>query len=98
MVENRCWSCGSVQDSNEALLKHIQTSNHSRFATDSHHSRDGGFIWQDDKYLAPFLQDDSMMYSFEEEGEDTMENINGDDVVDKEELLRELGGICLKYI
>ena len=29
-----------------------------------------------------------MLYNFEEEGEDTMENINGDDVVDKEELLR----------
>lgn len=98
VAENRCWSCGSVQDSNEALLKHIQTSNHSSFASDSHYSRDGGFIWQDDKYLAPFLQDDSMLYSFEEEGEDTMENINGDDVVDKEELLRELGGVCLKDI
>ena len=39
-----------------------------------------------------------MLYSFEEEGEDTMENINGDDVVDKEELLRELGGVCLKDV
>lgn len=96
MAENRCWSCGSVQESNEALLKHIQTSNHSIFTLDSHHSRDDGFIWQDDRYLAPFLQDDSMLYSFEEEGEDTMESINGVDVVDKEELLKKTYKVWLK--
>jgi len=39
-----------------------------------------------------------MLYRFEEEGEDTMESINGVDVVDKEELLRELGGDCSKDI
>lgn len=98
VAANRCWSCGSVQESNEALLKHISTSNHSSFTLDSHHSRESGFIWQDDRYLAPFLQDDAMLYSFEEEGEDIMESFNGVDVVDKEELFRELGGDCLKDI
>eukprot|EP01018_Ginkgo_biloba_P037813 Gb_34867 [translate_table: standard] len=95
VAANRCWSCGLGQESNEALLKHLQASKHSSFFRDSTGSGDGNFSWLDDRYLTPFLQDDSLLYSFEEDGDNTMETI---DVVDKEDLIRELGGDCLKDI
>jgi len=34
-----------------------------------------------------------MLYIFEEEGKDTMEKINGVGVIDKEELVEELGSV-----
>lgn len=92
VAENRCWSCGLVHESNKALLEHLHASNHSTNLMDSNGSINGLVTWQDDKYLSPFLKDDPLLYSFEEEEEDSMEGINSIDVVDKEELIRELGG------
>ncbi|GLJ50966.1 hypothetical protein SUGI_1085400 [Cryptomeria japonica] len=94
VAENRCWSCGLVLESNKALLEHLHASNHSSNLMDSNGSKDGQVTWQDDKYLSPFLKDDPLLYSFEEEEEeeDIMEGINSIDVAEKEELIRELGG------
>ncbi|KAL5708436.1 type I protein arginine methyltransferase [Ranunculus cassubicifolius] len=79
VAANRCWSCGVVCQSNEDLLKHLHEP-------DSY-KKDEGLHWNDDKYLKPFLQDDSLLHSFGEDDdvqEDSMTSF------DKEELMREL--------
>lgn len=78
MAENRCWSCGLVFPSNRVLQSHLHET--VDFKNIKH-------LLDDDRYLKPFLQEDSLLYSFDEDGE-------GEDdcqvVVDKEELAVEL--------
>ncbi|GLT64965.1 hypothetical protein SLA2020_374240 [Shorea laevis] len=78
VAENRCWSCGVTCLSNQELLNHL------------HHAvdiKDVKLPWDDDKYLTPFMQEDSLLYSFgeDEEGEDDYKTS-----FDKEEVLRDL--------
>ena len=64
MAENICWSCGLTCQSNCDLQNHL------------HDVVDFNEIktwWNDDRYLIPFMQDDSLLYSFgdcDEDGED----------------------------
>ncbi|RDY03738.1 putative protein arginine N-methyltransferase 3, partial [Mucuna pruriens] len=64
VAENRCWSCGLTCQCNRDLQNHL------------HDVVDFNEIktpWNDDRYLIPFIQDDSLLYSFgecDEEGED----------------------------
>ncbi|KAI3448769.1 hypothetical protein Pfo_005434 [Paulownia fortunei] len=58
---NKCWSCGMICMSKEELQKHL----HEAVDFDG-----SSFPWDDDKYLNPFLQDDSLLYSFGEDDED----------------------------
>ncbi|KAI5082237.1 hypothetical protein GOP47_0001980 [Adiantum capillus-veneris] len=81
---NRCWACGSVMDSGEALLEHVKSKNHvaiilrrtsnaskeSLRSVDEEHDSGVGCPWQDDKYLTPFLENDPLLYSFEENSDD----------------------------
>ncbi|GFP93253.1 probable protein arginine n-methyltransferase 3 [Phtheirospermum japonicum] len=70
---NICWSCGTICMSKEELQKHF----HKAVNFDG-----SSFPWDDDRYLNPFLQDDSLLYSF---GEDDDEE--GDTMcIDKDEM------------
>ncbi|BAT93360.1 hypothetical protein LR48_Vigan05g005100 [Vigna angularis] len=62
--ENKCWSCGLT-----CLCKR-DLQNHLHDVIDFNEIKT---LWNDDRYLIPFLQDDSLLYSFgecDEEGED----------------------------
>uniref|UniRef100_A0A0D6R5I3 C2H2-type domain-containing protein n=1 Tax=Araucaria cunninghamii TaxID=56994 RepID=A0A0D6R5I3_ARACU len=89
VAENRCWSCGFVQDSNEALLEHLHTSNHLSVVPDSRGDKNIQVPWQEDGYLTPFLQEDPLLYSFDGE-EDTMGSNNSVEIYETEELIKEL--------
>lgn len=83
MAVNKCWSCGFTCSSNRELQDHL----HDQVKLVSLMKEDGRLLWQDDKYLKPFLQDDSLLYNFEED-EDVVEDTTAS--FDKEELMREL--------
>ncbi|KAJ4720411.1 Arginine N-methyltransferase family protein [Melia azedarach] len=86
VAENRCWSCGLTCQSNQDLQNHLhETTNF----------KDIKLLWDDEKYLKPFMQEDELLYSFGdgEEGEQDF-----DTSFDREELMRDLGnfqGICI---
>ncbi|KAK6143282.1 hypothetical protein DH2020_023630 [Rehmannia glutinosa] len=67
---NKCWSCGMICMSKEELQKHL----HKAVSFDL-----SSFPWDDDRYLNPFLQDDSLLYSFGEDDEDEEGDIMIDD-------------------
>lgn len=64
VAENRCWSCGLTCQCNRDLQNHLHdVVDINKIKT----------LWSDDRYLIPFMQDDSLLYSFgecDEEGED----------------------------
>lgn len=70
VADNRCWSCGLSCKSNQDLQNHL----HKILNLD-----DIKALWDDDKYLKPFRQDDPLLYSFTEDEEDddemTRENL-----------------------
>ncbi|KAL8555242.1 hypothetical protein ACS0TY_003159 [Phlomoides rotata] len=71
---NKCWSFGMICMSKEELQKPLH---------EAVNLNGSSFPWDDDKYLKPFLQDDSLLYSFYEDDEDE----EGDTmIVDKKEL------------
>ncbi|TKY49735.1 arginine N-methyltransferase 3 [Spatholobus suberectus] len=64
VAENRCWSCGLTCQCNRDLQDHLH---------DVIDFNDIKTLWTDDRYLRPFMQDDSLLYSFgecDEDGED----------------------------
>lgn len=64
MAENRCWGCGLTFQCNRDLQNHL----HDVVDLNELKTR-----WSDDRYLIPFMQDDSLLYSFgecDEGGED----------------------------
>ncbi|CAI8595971.1 unnamed protein product [Vicia faba] len=72
--ENSCWSCGLAFQSKHDLQNHL------------HDVIDFNAIkplWHDDRYLKPFMQDDSLLYNFGEfeEGEDEQTSIMDEDLV-----------------
>lgn len=83
--ENRCWSCGESCESNQDLQNHLHRVDIAE---------DLKSVWSDDKYLVPFMEDDSILYSFDddEDGDDTIMS------VDKEELLEDLRKIEYVHI
>ncbi|XP_022966973.1 probable protein arginine N-methyltransferase 3 isoform X2 [Cucurbita maxima] len=61
VAENRCWSCGFLCQSSQDLQNHLhQTLNLNEIKA----------LWNDDKYLKPFSEDDPILYSFAEDEED----------------------------
>ncbi|XP_060218301.1 probable protein arginine N-methyltransferase 3 [Lycium barbarum] len=84
VVENKCWSCGIVCRSKEDLLNHL----HEVVSFDN-----GKCPWNDDEFLKPFLNEDALLYSFDEddEGEDDMDDMP----VDKEELIKDFEQISI---
>ncbi|KAL3349299.1 hypothetical protein AABB24_022436 [Solanum stoloniferum] len=81
---NKCWSCDIVCQSKEDLLNHL----HKVASFDN-----GKFPWNDDEFLKPFLNEDALLYSFDEddEGEDDVDNMP----IDKEELIKDLEQISI---
>ncbi|XP_058782575.1 probable protein arginine N-methyltransferase 3 [Vicia villosa] len=72
--ENSCWSCGLAFQSKQDLRNHL------------HDVIDFNAIkplWDDDRYLKPFMQDDALLYNFGEfdEGEDEQTSIMDEDLV-----------------
>ncbi|KAK6934007.1 ZN622/Rei1/Reh1, zinc finger C2H2-type [Dillenia turbinata] len=77
VAENRCWSCGTCCQTRENLHKHLHEFDESNARL---------LPWDDERYLKPFLFDDSLLFSFgdEEEGEDD----NVEPMIDDEDLSR----------
>lgn len=87
VAENRCWSCGLTCKSNKDLQCHLH---------EAVNLEEIKLLWDDDKYLKPFIEDDSLLYSFaiDEEGEDDFATS-----VYKEEVMKDLANIekiCLE--
>ncbi|CAN0863010.1 Probable protein arginine N-methyltransferase 3 [Linum grandiflorum] len=74
VAENRCWSCGVTCESREDLQCHLHEPVNLK---DIKRSLD------DDKYLKPFMQDDILLHSFEDE--DSEDDYKAS--VDKEEIM-----------
>ncbi|XP_065861554.1 probable protein arginine N-methyltransferase 3 [Euphorbia lathyris] len=79
--ENRCWSCRATCESIKDLQNHLH---------EAAILKDVKQFWDDDKYLKPIMEDDSLLYSFteDEEGEDDI-TVS----MDKEELIKDLANI-----
>lgn len=88
VAKNRCWSCGLECVSNQDLLNHLHEANSLE---------DVKLHVDNDEYLNPFLQEDPLLYSFDEDevGEDDPSSM----LVDKEEIVKELRelGISLNF-
>ncbi|KAK4285325.1 hypothetical protein QN277_002036 [Acacia crassicarpa] len=78
VVDNKCWSCGLTFQSNKDLLNHLH---------DTVNLKDIKCLWDDERYLKPFIQDDSLLYSFDES-----EEIEDDEFtpINEEELIGDL--------
>ncbi|KAI4323573.1 hypothetical protein L6164_023168 [Bauhinia variegata] len=78
VAENRCWNCKLSFKSNQDLLNHLH---------EVANLEDVKLPLDDDRYLKPFLQDDTLLYSFGEfeEGEDDQIT-----PIDKHEIIRDL--------
>ncbi|XP_071722088.1 probable protein arginine N-methyltransferase 3 [Rutidosis leptorrhynchoides] len=76
--ENKCWSCGVMCHTSQDLQKHLHgTVNYESLK----------LVLEDEKFLKPFIQDDSLLYSFsdDEDGEDDF-TVS----VNKEEIMKDL--------
>lgn len=87
VVQNTCWCCGHQCKSNQELQNHLHEPSISKELKN---------LWDDEKYLQPFMQGDSLLYSFDED-----EDFEEDECipsVDQDELMRiraEAGNICV---
>ncbi|KNA14359.1 hypothetical protein SOVF_107540 [Spinacia oleracea] len=80
VAQNSCWSCGHQCKSNQELLNHLH---------ETKVSQEMKLLWDDDRYLQPFMEGDSLLYSFDQD-----EDFEEDDCmqsVDEEELSRIVG-------
>ncbi|KAF8403658.1 hypothetical protein HHK36_011762 [Tetracentron sinense] len=88
VAANRCWSCMLTFQSNKDLQNHLHEA--------VSFNKDGKLIWEDDKYLKPFMLEDSLLHTFAED-EDAEDDYNTS--VDREELMMDLGSsVDLKMI
>lgn len=65
MAENRCWICGLTCQSNQDLQNHLH---------EAYNLKEAKLLWNKEKYLKPFMQDDKLLYSFGEDEEDEEDN------------------------
>ncbi|MCH98144.1 putative arginine N-methyltransferase, partial [Trifolium medium] len=74
VAESRCWSCGLACQSKHDLQNHLHD------VTDFNSIKP---LWDDDRYLKPFMQDDSLLYNFGEfeEVEDEQTSVMDEDLV-----------------
>uniref|UniRef100_A0A1D1XSI2 C2H2-type domain-containing protein n=1 Tax=Anthurium amnicola TaxID=1678845 RepID=A0A1D1XSI2_9ARAE len=79
VAENKCWSCGALLKCKNDLQKHLHAP--------INFGEDVKYIWDNDIYLKPFVCEDALLHNLpsDEEGEE-----NYMEMVDKEELMREL--------
>ncbi|KAK8579773.1 hypothetical protein V6N13_142946 [Hibiscus sabdariffa] len=83
VAENRCWSCGVHCQSKQDLQSHLHQSVDTK---------DVKLLLFHDKYLNPFMQEDSLLYSFggDEEDEDDCNTS-----FEKEEIVKDFGNVCI---
>ncbi|XP_022745039.1 probable protein arginine N-methyltransferase 3 [Durio zibethinus] len=83
VADNRCWSCGVHCQSKQELRSHL----HQSVSTN-----DVKLLLDGDKYLNPFMQEDSLLYSFggDEEDEDDYNTS-----FDEGEIVRDFGNVCI---
>lgn len=55
VAENKCWSCGQAFSSNTELCSHLHAV--------ENYLIEGKIQWEDDVYLKPFMEDDSLLHS-----------------------------------
>lgn len=84
VAESRCWSCGLSCQSKHDLQNHLHD------VIDFNGIKP---LWDDDRYLKPFMQDDSLLCNFGEYEEVEDEQIS----ITDEDLLRELKNIKEAY-
>nr|XP_043624444.1 probable protein arginine N-methyltransferase 3 [Erigeron canadensis] len=86
VAQNRCWICGSTCESRQKLQDHLHEPSAIEFAN---------LPWDNDMYLKPYMEEDHLLYSFDEDEEidddddmvrsiDGLENMNIDDKTDLE--------------
>ncbi|KAK6228595.1 ZN622/Rei1/Reh1 [Theobroma cacao] len=83
VADNRCWSCGVHCQSKQDLQSHLH-----QFVN----SKDFKLLLDDDKYLNPFMQEDSLLYSF---GGDEEDENDYNTSFDEEEVVRNFGNVCI---
>ncbi|XP_043692273.1 probable protein arginine N-methyltransferase 3 [Telopea speciosissima] len=81
VAANRCWSCGATCQSNKDLQNHL----HEPVSL-----KDSKLLWEDDKYLRPHMQEDSLLHSFAEDEDDEDDQTTP---IDREELMKDIGDI-----
>ncbi|KMT17032.1 hypothetical protein BVRB_2g042330 [Beta vulgaris subsp. vulgaris] len=77
VAQNTCWSCGYQCRSDQELLLHLH---------ETKFSEELKLLWDDDKYLQPFMEGDSLLYCFDQD-----EDFEEDECmpsIDEEELSR----------
>ncbi|XWS65458.1 hypothetical protein CRYUN_Cryun05aG0114300 [Craigia yunnanensis] len=83
VADNICWSCGIHCQSKQELQSHLHQSVNTK---------DVKLLLDDDKYLNPFVQEDSLLYCFggDEEDEDDYNTS-----FDKEKIVRDSDIVCI---
>uniref|UniRef100_A0A0A8Y1H4 Probable protein arginine N-methyltransferase 3 n=1 Tax=Arundo donax TaxID=35708 RepID=A0A0A8Y1H4_ARUDO len=66
VAENKCWSCGQAFSCNSELCSHLQAQ--------ETHQIEGHVPWEDDAYLKPFMEDDSLLHSLSIDDDDEDED------------------------
>ncbi|KAJ8428769.1 hypothetical protein Cgig2_010773 [Carnegiea gigantea] len=87
VAQNTCWSCGHQCKSNQELQNHLHKPSISKELKK---------FWDDEKYLQPFMEGDSLLYSFDQD--EDFEEDESIPVVDQEELMKireEVGNVCI---
>ncbi|XVE52324.1 hypothetical protein DITRI_Ditri02bG0113900 [Diplodiscus trichospermus] len=82
VANNICWSCGIHCLSKQELQSHLHQSVNTK---------DVKLLLDDDKYLNPFMLEDSLLYSFG--GDDEEDDCNTS--FDKEEIVRDFCKVCI---
>ncbi|MBA0746317.1 hypothetical protein Gogos_008850, partial [Gossypium gossypioides] len=83
VADNRCWSCGGRCQSKQDLQSHLHPSVNTK---------DVKLLLDDEKYLNPFMQEDSLLYSFDG-GEEDEDECNTS--FEKEEIVKDFGSVCI---
>uniref|UniRef100_A0A7C8ZEK9 C2H2-type domain-containing protein n=1 Tax=Opuntia streptacantha TaxID=393608 RepID=A0A7C8ZEK9_OPUST len=87
VARNTCWSCGQQCMSIEELQNHLHEPSISKELKQ---------FWDDEKYLQPFREGDSLLYSFDQD--EDFEEDESIPFVHQEELMKireEVGNICI---
>ncbi|KAK8299144.1 hypothetical protein V6Z11_D05G303700 [Gossypium hirsutum] len=83
VADNRCWSCGVCCQSKQDLQSHLHPSVNTK---------DVKLLLDYDKYLNPFMREDSLLYSFDG-GEEDEDECNTS--FEKEEIVKDFGSVCI---
>ncbi|KAI7749371.1 hypothetical protein M8C21_000721 [Ambrosia artemisiifolia] len=73
VAKNQCWSCGSTCESRKELQDHLHEP--SGFGGSN-------LPWDNDMYLKPYMEEDNLLYSFDE-----------DEEVDDDDMVRSIDGL-----